>query len=546
MELLNKIPDTIRKLSLFVIFIPLAWGAHGQAPHAVSALELLGTRSWIRVKWKDDASNIQGFNIYWSTKNNKPKNPSARIGSSERRYYIQHVKKQTLYYVWVEDSNNLGKSKPVSGKVFTKVKWSLNPDEAKHLDPPSSGVVPQGMRLFWHDEFNDELLNRNKWFTDYYSTIDFLRKVNYQALIHNNLPKAAYKLNGKYIDLFVNDSLPKRAFEDGKKISSIQTYDWSTDENLLDDSKGGYFEVRVRRGSTGKVQGLNTAFWFDSPGPNLKYYLPVGATADGTNGIRPQGQLFEIDMFENLNAQFVMHGRVDSNGRFIHNLATDIAWDYDPKKYVTDSGQWVTFGLLWTPTSIKHYINGKLIKSYDDINHIYSPNHVMNILLGSYGKGGTVNLQVDYVRYYRWPIADSNELPDPGFEADTTLLPWDGTGTLSASAKRSGQYGVLLKPNQYIEQYVYLNNNKNYQMKYWARGKSNLRVEIGNVQQVTGKLENVTTVNDIGRRDYSQRTLSFKTKKLYGNDLRTVRIAFFNTGHSDISLDDISIGKAGR
>ena len=37
-------------------------------------------------------------------------------------------------------------------------------------------------------------------------------------------------------------------------------------ENLLDNSRGGYFEVKVRRNSSGNPEGINTAFWFDSPG----------------------------------------------------------------------------------------------------------------------------------------------------------------------------------------------------------------------------------------------------------------------------------------
>ena len=543
MALSNKIRDTINRLSLLCIFLILSRGAWCQAPLPVSGLKLLGTRSWIRAAWQENDKNIKGFNIYWSTHNIRPGKPSAIIDISQTRYYIYPVKAQTRYYVWIESFNNKGNSKAISGSVFTKKSWSLDTDEANNLYPPSSKAVPRGMKLFWHDEFNDALLNKNKWYTNYYSTIDFLRRENFRELIHDSLPQAAYSLNGQYIDLLVNDSLPARAFSHGKKISSIQTYNWSTNENLLDNSRGGYFEVRVRRGSTGHPEGLNTAFWFDSPGPDLKYYLPNGAMVDNTKGIRPKGQLFEIDIFENLNAQFVMHGSVDSMGRFIHNLATDIATDYKPEDYVP-GGKWVTFGILWTPVSIKHFINGKLIKSYDNKRHIYSPDHFMNILLGSYGKGGTVNMEVDYIRGYQWPVSDSNELPNPGFEANNTLLPWEGTGSLSAFSKHSGKYGILLKPHEHIEQYVYLNNNTAYQLKYWFKGNSTLlRVEVDNVKPVTGQFEDTVGATDTCQPYFLQRVLRFKTGKLYDHNMKTIRISFCNMGNDNISLDDIVVNK---
>ncbi len=419
------------KRFFFVVFSLTATGSYAQLPVAPSHLKLSGTRSWIKTEWKDDEKDNTGFNVYWSTTHEKPDSPSMVLPAQKRACYIQPVKVATTYYVWLESFNRQGKSKALADKVLTTKAWTMDAEEAASLDIPSSVAVPAGMQLFWHDEFNDSLLNRNKWFTDYYSTLDFFRKVKRKELLRNTLPQAAYKLNGHTIDLFVNDTLPAEDFENGKKISSIQTYDWSTGENLVDNSRGGYFEVRVKRNYTGHPEGLNTAYWFDSPGPDLKYYLQQGTEVEATKGIRTPGQLFEIDVFENLDAQFVLHGNVDASGHFIHNLATDIAYGVEHR------GQWVTHGVLWTPTSIKHYINGRLIKSYDDKHHIYSPNHFMNILLGSYGKGGSVNMEVDYIRGYQWPLKEGNELPNPGFEySDTSFLPWEGTGTLATSAKK--------------------------------------------------------------------------------------------------------------
>lgn len=525
------------KILFFLLFFSNIVSA--QKPLAPSALRILGTRSWIRLDWKDHSGNEQGFKIYFSTRNKKPDSIAAVVDANTTRYYLQNVIPKTKYFVWIEAFNQSGTSKALTGVITTITNWVLDSLEATHLDILSSDAVPAGMQLFWHDEFNDELLNRNKWTTNYYSTIDFLRKENLQALLHDSLPQAAYKLNGHSIDLFVNDSLPVKAFSNGKKISSLQTYNWSTNENLLDNSRGGYFEVRVRRNYSGKPQGLNTAFWFDSPGPDLKYYLPEDATVYGTKGIRPKGQLFEIDIFENLDAQFVMHGKVDSNGRFIHNLATDIATGY------THRNEWVVHGLLWTPTSIKHYINGKLIKAYDNKHQIYSPNHFMNILLGSYGKGGTVDMEVDYIRGYQWPLVNGNELPNPGFELGNSLDPWEGSATRSKSSKRTGNYGVVLGPGQILEQYVYLNNSTNYQLKYWLRGSGIVNVKVENIMLVSGITENTYSNKSTAAPSFAQHSLDFATANEYGNNMKTIKVSFSNEGNDTVTLDDLKLVKGG-
>jgi hypothetical protein len=345
--------------------------------------------------------------------------------------------------------------------------------------------------------------------------------------------------NGRSIHLFTNDVVPVRSFypASGRKISSIQTYDWRKNENYLDNSRGGYFEVRVKRSSSGKPQGVNTAFWFDSPGPDLKYYLQQGTLLDGISGIRPAGQVFEIDVFENLDAQFVLHGHVDEHGAFQHNLATDIAEGF------THVDQWVTHGVLWTPSSIKHYINGKLIKAYDNKNQIYSPNHFMNVFLGSYGAGGSVDMEVDYIRGYQWPLLKGNELPNPGFDANKNLSPWEGTGELTSDVKRNGDHALLLNPGQYIEQYVYLNHSTAYQLELWMKGKSHLEATVQNVTQVSGVLDKGSKFEVSGANNFSVKTLKFKTGSEYLNHMKTVKVRFLNTGSSTVILDDVKVSK---
>jgi hypothetical protein len=521
------------------IFLFFTAGGYAKPPAVPANLELLGTRSWIRVQWLDQSSNEHGFKIYWSTVNEKPKKPGAVTPADVQRYYIQDVKAETTYYVWIEAFNEEGTSQSLNGTATTVKSWSLDPDEVKSLSIESSNAVPAGMKLFWNDEFNDELLNRNKWSTNYYSNIDYLKKDNLSLMLQDSLPQPGMTFNGSTINLFTNEAVPVKSFypESGRKISSIQTYDWRTNENYLDNSRGGYFEVRVKRSSSGKPKGVNTAFWFDSPGPDLKNYLQKGTEVAGVKGIRPKGQVFEIDVFENLDAQFVLHGHVDEHGKFVHNLATHIAEGY------THVDNWVTHGILWTPNSIKHYINGTLIKSYADQHQVYSPNHFMNVFLGSYGAGGTVSMEIDYIRGYQWPLQDSNELPNPDFEANNNLLPWSGTGSLSGKAKRTGNYGLLLEPGQVMEQDVYLNNSVQYELQYWIMGEGKMEVNAENLTTVSGKTEAVFEQAVIGSSIYTRHNMQFKTGKEHGDYMKTVKIKFTNVGKSNLMVDDLKLMK---
>ncbi|OJY91900.1 MAG: hypothetical protein BGP14_23535 [Sphingobacteriales bacterium 44-15] len=524
---------------VLLVFYMHVTRAFAQTADAPSGLKILGTRSWIRLEWNNNTPGEKGYNIYWSTKHNKPAKPQAVVATNATRYYIQDVQPEQKYFVWVESKKAHDKNNISYGEVITAKQWALDPDEANQLDIPSSAAVPEGMRLFWHDEFNDALLNRNKWSTNYYSNIDYLYRINFSKMKADSLPQPAYILNGKTINLFTNDTLPAEVYDtkNNKKISSIQTYDWGKNENLLDNSRGGYFEVRVKRSSTGKPRGLNTAFWFDSPGPDLKYYLEEGTVLDGVKGIRPKGQVFEIDIFEYLNAQFVLHGDVDSNGRFQHNLATHIAEGY---RHIDN---WVVHGILWTPTSIKHYINGNLIKAYSDKNKIYAPDHFMNVLLGSYGGGGTVNMEVDYIRGYQWPLEGNSELPNGGAEYSAHILPWEGTAMVSADAKRSGNSGFTLAPGQTLYQYVYLDHAQDYQLTYWIKGEGKIEATVNNIMPVSGVFEDTTLQAAEASASFTSHELSFKTGPAHENNMKTVRVSFTNTGKGTVFLDDITLAK---
>ncbi|GAO42697.1 glycoside hydrolase family 16 protein [Flavihumibacter petaseus] len=531
--------NILRKLTLCLcLLVPFSYLMAQPGGRNKCKPDLLGTRSWIRVQW-GECQKGRELAIYWSTDSVRPSQPGVIINSKADRYYIRNVRPATDYYIWLTKAHQSPKGPAYYSKVTTTATWNIDPKEAQHLDITSSPAVPAGMQLWWHDEFNDSLLNRNKWSTNYYSNIDYLYGVNAAELKTNTLPQPAYRLNGSTITLFTNDSLPKEVYDkkNNKKISSIQTYDWATHENLLDNSRGGYFEVRVKRSSTGQPRGLNTAFWFDSPGPDLKYYLEKGTELNGIKGIRPHGQVFEIDVFEYINAQFVLHGNVDTNGRFIHNLATHVAEGF------THRDNWVVHGILWTPTTVKHYINGTLIKAYTDKHQLYSPNHFMNVFLGSYGGGGSVSMEVDYIRAYQWPLEGNNELPNGGAEYSREIVPWEGNGAISQEAKRSGNSGFLLQPGDTLEQYVYLDHSTSYQLSYWSRGGGELKTECNNITPVTGVFEdNIPKVNYPSSR-FQPTSLGFRTNTEPERNKKTVRIIFTNTGNKSIHLDDITLSK---
>lgn len=507
-----------------------------QTAKSNAALRLLGTRSWIRVDMKDNQSDMSGTKVFWAKTNKKPQTANAIWADGARRYYIQQVDPETTYYIWLESAG--GKSL-ANGKVYTSKEWELDDTELDEVQKnPSSRAVPLGMEVYWQDEFNDQLLNRNKWTINYFSSLNYLNAKSRDEMLQDRLPQPAYTLNGSAINLYVNDTIPKRIFTEGgnQKISSIQTYDWKSNENLLDNSKGGYFEVKVRRNRQGNPKGTNTAFWFDSPGPDIRYYLQAGSEVDGIKGIRPKGQLFEIDVFEYITAQFVIHGHVDSKGVFQRNLATHIAEGYE------HVGQWLTHGVLWTPTSIKHYINGDLIKEYTNKNQIFSPNHFMNVFLGAYGSEGGVNMEVDYIRAYNWPLKAGNELPNPDFESKAGLAPWEGEATIEDGKGEKGSKAVVLASGQKIEQYVYLDPEQLFNLTYWGKGE-NIKVEVANVAVVTGDLSTVTQqVQDLEKKGKKQE-ISFVTAQEIKPNKKIVRITFTNTGKDMVYLDNITLKK---
>lgn len=403
------------------------------------------------------------------------------------------------------------------------------------FDPPTSGALPAGMNLVWEDDFNSDSLDRSKWSTNYYSIWDFMDRTNYEDFRADRLPQPAMEFTGHSLILRTDDQYPERAYwPSGRKISSIQTYDWNADRNFMDNRKGGFFEARIRRSATRDAKQVNGAFWFDSPGPDLRNYVEKGNYALGVEGVRPRGQVFEIDLCEYLTTELVLHGNVSPTGEFEGNIGHHIEkGDFN--------NRWVVHSMLWTPAGLKFYLDGRLIREWWDPKDIKSPNHTMNMFLGAYGNGGTVELEADYVRYYQWELEPGNELPNSGFEYDGQLFPWEGNAVVATETARTGKYGVTLAPGDSIWQYVYLEHSHTYNFGFWAKGEGPIMVRLENIKPVTGEAEDYRTKEYRLHPDFTRQQLELYTLPEYGDHLRTVKVTLINNSKAPVVIDDTSL-----
>lgn len=397
-------------------------------------------------------------------------------------------------------------------------------------DIPTSKALPSGMKLVWNDEFNGKELDHTKWWDRYFSSLDWFNPSAYKAFLEKKLPVADYQFTGTSIILKATDNIYPGA---NRQVSSIQTYNWETNTNMMDNSLGGYFEARIRRDIPEGGDKVNLAFWFDSPGPDLKYYLEKGGEAFGTRGIRPRGQIFEIDMCEYITTEIVLHGNVDPKGRFERNIGHYIhKGDF--------KGKWVVHSVLWTPAGLKFYIDGNLIKEWWNPKDIKSPNHDMNMFFGAYGTNG-VTMEVDYVRYYQWRLEEGNLLPNSGFEYSDRIFPWQGTAQIIKEGTYSGTFALKLLPNTFVEQYIYLDHSIDYELAFWAKGEGVISVGVENIIQVSGLPEDMNNKSYNTTSHYTKHKFQFKTTPEPLDNKKTIRVKFENNSDKEIILDDLSI-----
>ncbi|MBP8790137.1 MAG: glycoside hydrolase family 16 protein [Breznakibacter sp.] len=407
-------------------------------------------------------------------------------------------------------------------------------DPLTSSDTSSSKALPVGMELVWNDEFNGASLDTIKWWNRYFSSLDWFNAAALNAFQKREIPACDYQMTGSSIVLKATDKIYPGS---DRQISSIQTYNWERDHDFVNNIVGGYYEARIRRDYGKEGDRVNLAFWFDSPGPDLKYYLERGSLVEGVEGVRPRGQVFEIDLCEYITTEIVLHGNVDANGKFERNIG-----HYIHKG--SFKGEWVVHSMLWSPAGLKFFIDGELVHQWWDKHDIKSPNHAMNLFLGAYGLNGT-SMEVDYVRCYQWDLEKGNLMPNPGFEYSDTLFPWEGTALVGKEGARSGTQTLTVPPGAFVEQYLYLDHSSDYQLSFWSKGDGELNVTVEDLLPVKGIAETQKKlVVKGGGTGYIQSDILFGTLPEAAHNKRTVKVVFENKGSSDVVVDDVRLGLA--
>jgi len=428
----------------------------------------------------------------------------------------------------------------IYGGIFLYLSSGCSPSKniLKEEGSSTSSALPAGMKLVWHDEFNGQELDSSKWFTQYYSQFDYISRTNWEDFQNNNLPEPAMKFTNSSIILYVDENTPERPYwKNGRRISSIQTYDWRTNKTKFDNRRGGYMEAKIRRNVKGNPTQVNGAFWLDSPGPDPRYFVEDGNEALGVKGIRPRGQVFEIDLCEYMTTEVVLHGNVSPEGRFERNIGHYIhKGDFLNK--------WVIHSMLWTPAGLKFFIDGREVREWWDPHDIKSPNHMMSIFLGAYGNEGEVSLECDYIRFYQWDTDENNEMPNAGFEYGSEIFPWEGLATTTEEKKNSGKRSAVLQPGDSLYQYVYVDPDKTYKLEYFSSGEGSLKVAIDHITPVTEQAEIIVSDRTNLEPRFTKNVVDFKSKPDHEGHVRTIKVKFENKGSSPAYIDDIVLRKS--
>lgn len=359
----------------------------------------------------------------------------------------------------------------------------------------SSGVVVQaeenvpqkeGYYLDFHDEFNGDSLDRSKW-TDYY--------LPHWASNPENA-KANYRFeDGKLIEYIAKDQKPWSPELDGAvKSSAIMSFNknwihnFSGSQTLMSNQEEwtgyattyGYFEIRAKLSDVGG--GGHQAWWM------------VGMQND-TNDWFNSKETGEIDVIETFFSRSNTW-RIAAYG-WNDPFFQSSSWysSEDPAPTNDQTQEYHTYGLDWSPGSLKFYYDGVL---YRELNQ--APDYPMGTILNIYtdagsGRGNDVypkEWAIDYFRVYK-----RNE----GYELPTNLLTSRETGEtiyldgqsdkvqLTRDKSDAAQWRVVprgdyvLIQNVKTGEYLHNENQKGYvehgkvPVTYWsAHGKKNLSV----------------------------------------------------------------------
>ncbi|MBQ7040164.1 MAG: family 16 glycosylhydrolase [Clostridia bacterium] len=182
----------------------------------------------------------------------------------------------------------------------------------------------------------------------------------------------------------------------------------------------GYYEVKAKVFSG--VNGLHTSFWTSGATDSFEV-LPENTPFNN--------HLLEIDAFEINSREDEEVPNVDHG---INNWCGGHTVPFSANYYETDTTKdWFVMGMEWLPDSVKYYINGNLINSFEGLN-IFGPSYLWLTAVASpekYNNGdGTYNIDdskmdengyfgsslFEYFRYYQKPLKGVNLMGNPNFE----------------------------------------------------------------------------------------------------------------------------------
>ncbi len=292
----------------------------------------------------------------------------------------------------------------------------------------TSAAHAAGWELVFSDEFNGSELDRDKWATRYIYDNELCDTFPKNGEQQRYTDRGTHLVRGGNLELVARKvaSTGKLDYESGV-IRSYQTFYY------------GYYEARVK---TPKARGSWPAFW-----------LVGDRDKDGYITWPP-----EIDVFDNANngddatPTTIYSGGVDSNdgkgpqgGNVVWSApGMDYRGVFHVKKPLT--GEWHTYGMLWTPQKLTLWLDGKMVmtKAYrwvDNDGKLPGPAHVLlNLAVGGpwAGRKGIEDalfpqtFAIDYVRVCQLTDGEagrrgcgaSTVTPDPVKFAYTT----DGAG----------------------------------------------------------------------------------------------------------------------
>jgi beta-glucanase (GH16 family) len=249
----------------------------------------------------------------------------------------------------------------------------------------SSSIQPKNKKwkLVFSDEFNDSKIDTSKW------NVENAPKKRVDIMLYSNNDQVQEK-NGKAYIYYSKSTLNDTTYMAGRFNSNKKfapTY--------------GYFETKMH---LVKPDGYQTAFWMMPEGKGMaSATIPDGTANDGA----------EIDIVE---------------GNKLGSYSLGLHWDGYAKPAHKGTGgnikmpnihdtEYHVFGLEWTPTYLKFYCDGKVVKEITDPKAIP---HVPEFLYFSgscFGKndwlegdvrknqfiqnGGVAEAYIDYVRVYQ-------------------------------------------------------------------------------------------------------------------------------------------------